>query len=358
MRRPRVALALLLLTLGCGDGLAPPTQDDTVANATEIRTAANSITQAKILTWLSVIADDSMGGRNTPSIGLEKTAQFLADSYNAWGLLPAGENNGWFQRYVLQATQTNAPNVVAMVRGSDPVLRDEYVVFSSHMDHIGTVGDGIGGCSAFTRTDGTVDRICNGADDNGSGTVALLAIAEAVKKLNGRTRRSIVVLNVSGEEKGLLGSAYYADHPTVPLSNVVADINLDMISRNSPDSIVVIGKDSSDMGTTLARVQAAHPELHLIAADDIWPSQHFYNRSDHYNFARKGVPILFFFAGTHPQYHRADDEVGLVNTGKLVSVTQLAFYLGVEIANTVPRPQPIHLNRQAIVAAHVRVPEL
>jgi Zn-dependent M28 family amino/carboxypeptidase len=298
-----------------------------------------------------------MGGRNTPSAGLEKTAQYLADSYRTWGLLPAGENSGWFQRYPLSAGQTSAPNVVAMVRGIDPVLRDEYVIFSGHMDHLGTVGDGVGGCSAFTRTDATVDRICNGADDNGSGTVALLSIAEAVTKLNGRTRRSIVVLNVSGEEKGLLGSAYYADHPTVPLSNVVADINLDMISHNSPDSIVVIGKDSSDMGATLARVQVTHPELHLIAADDIWPSQHFYNRSDHYNFARKGVPILFFFAGTHPQYHRADDEVALVNTSKLVSVTQLAFYLGIEIANTVARPQPIHLSRQAIMAGQSHLPE-
>lgn len=339
MPHPRVGLALLLLTIGCGDGLTSTTQDDPVASATEIRAAANSITPAKVLSWLSVIADDSMGGRNTPSPGLEKTAQFLADSYGAWGLLPAGENTGWFQRYTVQATQTSAPNVVAMVRGSDPVLRDEYVFFSAHMDHLGTAGDGVGGCSPFTRTDGTIDRICNGADDDGSGTIAVLAIAEAVKRLNGRTRRSIVVLNVSGEEKGLLGSAYYADHPTVPLGNVVADINLDMISRNSPDSIVVIGKDSSGLGATLARVQAAHPELHLIAADDVWPDQHFYNRSDHYNFARKGVPILFFFAGTHAQYHRANDEVQLVDISKLVSVAQLAFYLGIEIANTTVRPQ-------------------
>ena len=340
MHRSRVGPALLFLTIGCSGGTAPTTPPlDLVASAADIRAAAAFITPAKVLSRLAVIADDSMGGRNTPSAGLEKTAQYLADNYRAWGMHPAGEDNGWFQRYPLAKSTATAPNVVAMARGSDPVLRDEYVIFSGHMDHLGSVGDGVGGCSPFTRTDGTVDRICNGADDNGSGTVALLSIAEAVTKLNGRTRRSIVVLNVSGEEKGLLGSAYYTDHPTVPLANVVADINLDMISRNSPDSIVVIGKDSSDMGATLTRVQAAHPELHLIAADDIWPAQHFYNRSDHYNFARNGVPILFFFAGTHPQYHRADDEVGLVNAGKLVSVAQLAFYLGTEIANAPARPQ-------------------
>ena len=352
MRRPCVAYALLFLTIGCGDALAPTTQNDPVASAAEIRTAANMITPAKALGWLAVITDDSMGGRNTPSIGLEKTAQYLADNYHAWEMLPAGENSGWFQRYTLQATQTNAPNVVAMVRGSDPVLRDEYVIFSSHMDHLGTVGDGVGGCSPFTRPDGTIDRICNGADDNGSGTVAVLSIAQAVASLNGRTRRSIVVLNVSGEEKGLLGSAYYADHPTLPLGNVVADINLDMISHNSPDSIVVIGKEHSDMGVTLARVQAAHPELKLIGSDDIWPTENFYSRSDHYNFARKGVPVLFFFNGTHPQYHRADDEVKLINGSKLARVAQLAFYLGVEIANSTAKPQWNPASYQTIVVEH------
>ena len=163
----------------------------------------------------------------------------------------------------------------------------------------------------------------------------------------------MIILNVSGEEKGLLGSAYFAAHPTVPLDKVVADINMDMIGRNSPDSIVVIGKEHSDMGTTLAGVQAAHPELRLIASDDIWPQQGFYSRSDHFNFARKGVPILFFFNGTHPQYHQPDDEVRLIDTSKLARVAQLGFYLGVKIAQTDQRPKwnpselPDHRRRAA-----------
>lgn len=351
MLRPSLGLAALLLTIGCGDGLTPTThQNDLVASEAEIRAAAGAITPPKVLSWISVIADDSMGGRNTPSPGLEMTAQFLADKYSDWGLLPAGENNGWFQRYPLAKSAATAPNVVAIVRGSDPALRDEYVVFSAHMDHIGTAGDGVGGCSPFTRTNGTVDSICNGADDDGSGTVAVLAIAEAVTKLNGRTRRSILVLNVSGEEKGLLGSAYFSDHPTVPLANIVADINLDMISRNNPDSIVVIGKQYSDLGVTLARVVATHPELQLVAADDLWPTQNLWARSDHYSFARKGVPALLFYAGSHPQYHRANDEVTVINTGKLTSVAQLAFYLGIEVANTTSRPQMYPTSRQALAA--------
>jgi Zn-dependent M28 family amino/carboxypeptidase len=135
----------------------------------------------------------------------------------------------------------------------------------------------------------------------------------------------------------------------VPLGKVVADINLDMIGRNNPDSIVVIGKEHSDMGQTLARVQAAHPELHLVAADDIWPLENFYSRSDHFNFARKGVPVLFFFNGTHPQYHQPDDEVKLIDTSKLSRVAQLAFYLGIDIANTPARPRWNPESYQAIV---------
>ncbi len=484
-------------------------------SAKEIKKAAAVITPAAVLSRISVIADDSMGGRNTPSAGLEKTAVYLADNYRKWGLIPAGENGGYFQRYTmirkradlaasyfeaneagqitrykfdkwaipsgpmtgqpisgplrilggaltvkdiepltlagqvvlwiqnparaadnnivarainaktpaavviltnqdpiifaarLRQSQTGgrgmlegapvngvpiltihdsifagdanaanrpnwndlrvaatpvmmdaptgvtvalllkdseisrftAPNVVAMVPGSDPVLKNEYVIFSGHMDHVGTVGDGVGGCGAWTRPDGTVDNICNGADDDASGTTGILSVAEAVAKLKHKARRTIVILNVSGEEKGLLGSAWYAAHPTLPMDKVVANINLDMIGRNATDSIVVIGKEHSDMGVTLARVQKAHPELKLIAADDIWPEQSFYTRSDHFNFARKGVPVLFFFNGIHPQYHRADDEVKLIDSSKLARVAQLGFYFGVEIANTVTRPK-------------------
>jgi hypothetical protein len=528
MHRSRLGLALVFLATACGPSAAPTPapRPDQGASPAEIRAAGSLITPAKVLSRLSIIADDSMGGRNTPSSGLEKTAQYLADNYRAWGLLPAGEDSSWFQRYPLQRLRLNpaeswfevdaagtishftftrwvtvsgpmtgqvlsgaleiisgavtaadvesldisgkivlfvqnaarptenafvsralrakrpvaivnlvnsdpvafdarvvrarttsprvtvagmpntsaveltihdsilagdpntpnnpdwnqlralptpvligspdgvyasikvvgtsidsgsAPNVVAMARGTDPLLRDEYVVFSGHMDHVGTVGDGVGGCNPLTRPDSTVDNICNGADDDGSGTIGVMSVAEAVAKLNGHTRRSIVVLNVSGEEKGLWGSGYFAEHPTVPMGKVVADINLDMIGRNSPDSIVVIGKEHSDMGETLARVQAAHPELKLVGSDDIWPTENFYARSDHFNFARKGVPVLFFFNGVHDQYHKADDEVRLIDGSKLARVAQLAFYLGVEIANTTARPAWNPASYQTIV---------
>lgn len=475
----------------------------------QVREAGALITPKAVFERISVIAHDSMGGRNTPSPGLEKTAQWLADNYKKWGLQPAGDNGTYFQRYtmvrraadvansyfeaiegdrtstykldkwaypsgpmtgqpitgpirilggavtvkdieplqlsgqivmwvqdaarsadnplvaralrgkglaglliltnmpaqtfalfvrssrqgratpegikptgvptitihdslftsdpmaasrpnwaqmreaksfinmdppagvqftmVLKDTEISrftAPNVVAMIPGSDPVLKNEYVIFSGHMDHVGIAGDGVGGCTAKGA-----DSICNGADDDASGTTGLVSIAQAAAALKVKPKRSIVILNVSGEEKGLLGSAYFAEHPTIPMDKIVADINLDMIGRNATDSIVVIGKEHSNLGVTLAGVQKAHPELKLTAADDIWPEESFYTRSDHFNFARKGVPVLFFFNGTHPQYHQADDEVKLIDTSKLARVAQLGFYFAVQIANTVERPK-------------------
>ena len=227
------------------------------------------------------------------------------------------------------AGQFDVPNVVGMIRGSDPLLRDEYVVYSAHMDHVGT--------NPNSRTPG--DTIWNGADDDASGSTGVLLIAEAFSRLKVKPRRSVIFLHVSGEEKGLLGSRWFSEHPTVPLAQTVADINMDMIGRNNPDSIVVIGKEHSDMGTTLARVNARHPELGLTTADDIWPNERFYFRSDHFNFARKGVPILFFFNGVHADYHRETDEVEKIDTSKLSRVAKVGFYLGAEIANTTQRPE-------------------
>ena len=152
-------------------------------------------------------------------------------------------------------------------------------------------------------------------------------------------KRSIIFLNVSGEEKGLWGSAYFSDHPAVPISNIVADLNIDMIGRNWKDTIVAIGKEHSDLGATLNRVGAAHPELNMRPIDDIWPQEQFYFRSDHYNFARKGVPILFFFNGTHPDYHQPSDSPDKIDAEKESRVAQLIFYLGVDVANAAERPK-------------------
>jgi len=227
-----------------------------------------------------------------------------------------------------------APNVVGILEGSDPVLKNEYVVFSAHMDHIGTAGQPGAQCGAKGA-----DSICNGADDDGSGTVGVVELAEAFSQPGARPKRSMIFLTVSGEEHNLWGSGWFVAHPPVPLPQIVADLNADMIGRNWKDTIVAIGKEHSDLGATLNRVNAAHPELRMIAIDDRWPAESFYTRSDHYNFARKGVPILFFFNGVHQDYHQASDSPDKIDAEKESRIVRLLFYLGQEIANAPARPK-------------------
>jgi hypothetical protein len=462
--------------------------------------AAASITPADVARRVGIIADDSMQGRDTPSRGLELTASYVADQFRRFGLRPAGDSGGWFQRYAItrrqfdregsrvtfaaggveaearfdrsarlsqgavpeqpvsgetvllggrldadrierlplrdrivlyiadlntfpadRATQVarairlrgpkavlyidgadpaqfaqriprttlartavdlrlvsppfievseaavasvlraaridpaevrgdtgavfrpvpalriraelrdtilerlTAPNTVGILEGSDPVLRKEYLVFSAHMDHIGI-------------TPGAVDSVNNGADDDASGTTGVVELAEAFSRPGGRPKRSVIFLTVSGEEKGLWGSRYFSEHPPVPIDRIVADLNIDMIGRNWRDTIVAIGKEHSSLGATLDRVNREHPELGMTAIDDQWPQERFYFRSDHYNFARKGVPILFFFNGVHPDYHRVTDSPDKIDSEKEARILRLIYHLGRAVGDAPRRP--------------------
>jgi Zn-dependent M28 family amino/carboxypeptidase len=151
-------------------------------------------------------------------------------------------------------------------------------------------------------------------------------------------RRSILFVLVSGEERGLWGSDHFTANPPVPVEDMVANLNADMVGRNWTDTIVAIGKEHSSLGATLAEVNEAHPELGMTAIDDIWPEERFYYRSDHFNFARRGVPVLFFFNGTHDDYHRPSDEVERIDGEKTSRIGRLLFYLGMEIADADERP--------------------
>jgi hypothetical protein len=223
----------------------------------------------------------------------------------------------------VESLQDGRPaNVVGILRGADPELRNTYVIISAHYDHVG-VG----------TPDARGDSIYNGADDNASGTTALLEIAEAFASMPTPPRRSIVFLAVSGEEKGLLGSRYYSDNPTVPVGQIVANINIDMISRNAPDSIVVLGQEYSSLGPLVQRVNARHPNLGLTVAEDIWPEERFFFRSDHFNFVRLEIPALFFFSGVHEDYHRPSDTVDRIDPDKGARVARLVFHTIIEIAN-------------------------
>lgn len=261
------------------------------------------------------------------AVGIAERAGLDVEALDgASGPVPIEGVDAHFAAHAVATHDGMAPNVVAILPGSDPALRDEYVVLSAHMDHVG-IGRPVDG-----------DSIYNGADDNASGTTALVEIAEALASLAERPRRSIVFLHVSGEEHGLLGSRWYSDHPTVPLERTVANINVDMIARNSPDSVVVIGKDFSSLGGVVDAVAARHPEVGLVVSDDIWPEERFFFRSDHFNFARKEVPSIFFFSGVHEDYHRPSDEVHTLDTDKAARVARMIFHTLVEIANAPGRP--------------------
>lgn len=318
--------------------------------------AASTIDAGDMQARIGFLASDALRGRWTPSRGLEVAAEYLASEFAAFGLEPGGDDGSYFQRYPLPrsdqdpgavdasgapgSSETSSgsgneeerpPNVVAVLPGSDPVLRDTYVVFSAHVDHLGT-----------GEPDSTGDSIYNGADDDASGTSALVEIAEAFAALSAegsRPARSVIFLGVSGEERGLLGSEWFTDHSPVPLESIVADLNMDMIARNAPDTIVVIGQEYSSLGPLVRSVAAERRELGLTVIPDPWPDERFFFRSDHFNFARKEIPALFFFAGVHEDYHQPSDEPDTVDADKAARVARLAFYTAHAIATDEEPPR-------------------
>jgi Peptidase family M28 len=227
-----------------------------------------------------------------------------------------------------------AYNVMGIVPGHDSTVAREYVAFGAHYDHLGIVSAEHG------------DSIANGADDDGSGSVALLALARAFVQ-SPPPRRSVLLVWHTAEEKGLLGSAYFTDHATVPLDSVIAQVNADMIGRNNPDSLYVVGPVAAPNGQGRALglvVDSVNAALaHPFVLDRAWDSpthpEQIYYRSDHYNYARKGVPIVFFTTGLHADYHRVTDEVGKIDFAKLTHVDLLLFDLGEALAdrNGTPR---------------------
>jgi hypothetical protein len=240
-------------------------------------------------------------------------------------------------------SDASAPNTIGILEGSDPQLKHEYVFFTGHMDHIGVPSSGEGCVAAGA------DSICNGADDDGSGTVGVVELAQAFGRLTPRPRRSLVFMTVSGEERGLWGSGYYVGHPTVPLAATVADLNTDMIGRNPADGVIGIGKEHSSLGPLVDSIAARHPELRIRVIGDTMPQERLFFRSDHYNFARNGVPVLFFTTGLHPDYHKPTDSVEKIDADQEARILRLFFYLGLDVANTTARPAWNPESRRQIV---------
>ncbi|MEP3209796.1 MAG: M28 family peptidase [Maribacter sp.] len=285
---------------------------------------------------------DYMKGQDRGSMALkEATGQtftsFFIDANFSKNLLPEIETDDVAKlvsaKIDFQVESSNdevsSENVAAILKGSEKP--EEYIIISSHLDHIGVNSDG---------------EINNGADDDGSGTVAVIEIAEAFKKAadagNG-PKRSIVFLHVTGEEKGLLGSQYYTDiDPIVPLAKTVANLNIDMIGRIDPkrdgdrNYIYLIGSDklSTDLHSLSEEVNSKYMNIELdYTYNDENDPNRFYYRSDHYNFAKNNIPIIFYFNGTHDDYHRPTDTPDKINYDLLKNRSQLIFHTAWEVAN-------------------------
>ncbi|MEP7348205.1 MAG: M28 family peptidase, partial [Gemmatimonadaceae bacterium] len=229
----------------------------------------------------------------------------------------------------------NGYNVVGIVRGSDPALRNTFVAYGAHYDHIG-IQPSVNG-----------DSIANGADDDGSGSVTLLAIARAFTQGPKPKRSALFVWHV-GEEKGLFGSQAFVEHPTVPIDSIVAQLNADMIGRNGDDSLYIVGPgaapngQSAVLGAVIDSVNAASPRPFIF--DREWDTtthpERIYYRSDHYNYARKGIPIVFFTTGLHKEYHQVTDEAALINYEKMARIGTLMYRSGLALGDRLTRPKP------------------
>ncbi len=235
-------------------------------------------------------------------------------------------------------------NVCATLEGSDPTLSKEYVAFGAHYDHVG-MNPNLPG----------PDKIYNGADDDGSGTVSIMNIAEAFAKSATKPKRSLLFVWHCGEEKGLWGSDYYTKHMTVPKGSIVAQLNIDMIGRSrksgdtnprnnsltGPNAIYVIGTTmmSTRLGEIVHGVNNKYLQIDYDKRyDDPKDPNRFFYRSDHYNYARTGIPICFWFDGEHEDYHQVGDEVSKIDFQKMEKIVRTVFVTGVTVANEPVRP--------------------
>lgn len=331
-----LTLLVLVTTLSCSS------QKD-AGNNNDPTKFMNTITPEQLKTKLYIVASDEMEGRETGSKGQKKAGKYLISQYEKSKIsFPKGAKS-YYQHipaaYLNAKHNENLPdseNIWAFIKGSEKP--DEVLVISAHYDHVGIKnGD-----------------IYNGADDDGSGTVAVLQIAEAfqkAKKAGHGPKRSIMFLHVTGEEHGLHGSRFYSENPLFPVANTIADINIDMIGRrdvehaNTNNYVYVIGADrlSTDLHNITVAQNNKYTKLDLdFKFNDPKDPNHFYERSDHYNFAKFGIPAVFLFNGVHEDYHGKGDEPQKIEYDALAKRAQLAFVIAWELAN---RPDRIVVDK-------------
>ncbi len=292
---------------------------------------ANTITIDALKKKVYTLASDEFEGRKTGENGQKLAADYLIKTYKNAGVKAAYKDGSYLQRipreFFRGRSKGDSENVVAYIKGSEKP--NEYIVLSAHYDHEGVKGN----------------KIYNGADDDASGTAAVLQIAEAFQKASNDglgPKRSIVFLNVTGEEVGLFGSLYYTENPIFPLANTVANLNIDMVGRvdkkheDNPEFVYLIGADK--ISHELHQISEAMNEKYVnLTLDYTYNDENdpnrFYYRSDHYNFAKNNIPIIFYFNGVHKDYHRPTDTADKIRYDLLQKRTQLVFHTAWELAN-------------------------
>ncbi|TDX12538.1 M28 family peptidase [Flavobacterium sp. S87F.05.LMB.W.Kidney.N] len=297
------------------------------------------ITEKDLKKMLYTVASDEMEGRETGSKGQKKAGLYMIEQYKKNGVsFPKGASD-YYQpipaAFLNAKRNQNLPdseNIWAYIEGSEKP--NEVLVISAHYDHVG-IKDG---------------EVYNGADDDGSGTVAVIEMAKAfakAKKQGHGPKRSILFLHVTGEEHGLHGSRFYSENPLFPIANTIADINIDMIGRRDVEHaktnnyVYVIGADrlSSDLHNAVVAQNDKYIKMDLdFKFNDPKDPNHFYERSDHYNFAKHGIPSVFLFNGVHEDYHGKDDIPEKIEYDALARRTKLAFVIAWDLANRENRP--------------------
>ncbi len=327
----RLALALLLPLLGAAcrsAGLGAPAAH---TDADRIRSD------------IAYLADDRLEGRGTGTAGNDSAAAWLARRHAALGTRPV--TTGYLQQFIANGAElahagkpdgVPTQNVVAVVPGSDPALRGQYVVLGAHFDHLGRGIDG-----ALDPEAGHAIR--NGADDNASGTAAILELARRLEAHP--TKRSILVVHFSGEELGLLGSQWFVEHSPVPVDSMDAMLNFDMVGRLRKDRLIVYGLGTATEMPALVESANIAPKLDLSKQDD------GFGPSDHSSFYAKGIPVLHFFTDLHEDYHRATDDVEKINAPGEVRVVDLAERIVREIADRPPRLTPVRTAPKQVMSS-------
>lgn len=311
-------------------------QPDSVETA-DVMEYANSITSDELKEHLYIFASDEFEGRDSGEPGQKMAAEYLKKEFKDLGIPSPLGGDDYYQEvpasFFKRGNVKDTENVLAYIEGT--TYPDEVLVISSHYDHVGIDDEG---------------NINNGADDGGSGPMALLEIAEAFKqaKENGfGPKRSVLFLLLTGEEKGLVGSKFYTENPVFPLANTVANLNADMIGRvgvgmeDAGDYVYLIGSDklSTDLHEISEAANAKYIGMKLdYTFNDENDPNRFYYRSDHYNFAKHDIPIIFYFNGVHADYHKPTDTPEKIAYDLLAKRAQLVFVTAWEVANRAERP--------------------